>query len=168
MKNLLYDRLRKKCIEESGEDAGYKCFSELFSRLPKKIPGQVPGRHTSQKSQGRDMTKAQAAAKLGASNKRRNSNGGRAAMTAPTRKRSGDSCNSATHKKARKVAPTEPREKKTGGKLQKLFTDFKSLNRRQVKDREEEEALECYCKIKSEDLGWETAVESAVFSNIYV
>ena len=29
MKNLLYDRLRKKCIEESGEDAEYKCFSEL-------------------------------------------------------------------------------------------------------------------------------------------
>ena len=24
MKNLLYDRLRKKCIEESGEDVGYK------------------------------------------------------------------------------------------------------------------------------------------------
>ena len=76
------------------------------------------------------------------------------------------SCNSNTHKKAKKVAPTEPDGKDTGDKMQKLFTDFKSLDRRQVKDMEDEEALECYCKIKSEDLDWKTAVESAVFNNI--
>ena len=74
------------------------------------------------------------------------------AMATPTRKRGGDSCRNSAHKKARKVAPTVPEEKKTGDKLQKLFTDFKSLNRRQVKDMEDEEALECYCKVKSEDL----------------
>ena len=44
MKNLLYDRLRKKCIEESEEDAEYKCFFELSPRLLKKTLKQVPGR----------------------------------------------------------------------------------------------------------------------------
>ena len=38
MKNLLYDRLRKECVEKSGEDAEYKCFSEPFPRLLKKTP----------------------------------------------------------------------------------------------------------------------------------
>ena len=61
MKNLLYDRLRKKCIEESGEDAGYKCFSELFSRLSRTSPIQLLDRYNRQKSQDRDMAKAQAA-----------------------------------------------------------------------------------------------------------
>ena len=167
MKNLLYDRLRKKCIEESGEDApGYKCFSELFSRLPRMSPLQLPGRRNSQKSQDRDMTKAQAAAKSKASCRRRNGNGGHTAVAVPARKHSGEPCNNDTHKKARMAAPAEPEERKMGDKLQKLFADFKSLNRRQVKDMEDEEALEFYRNMKNDDLDWKTAVESADCSNI--
>ena len=37
---------------------------------------------------------------------------------------------------------------------------------RQVRDIGDEEALECYCKIRSEDLDWETVVRSAIFDNI--
>ena len=77
MKNLLYDRLRKECIEESGEDAEYKCFSELFPRLLKKTPKQVPDVQNNPTSQGRNTTKAQAATKVGASNKPRHDSGDR-------------------------------------------------------------------------------------------
>ena len=45
-------------------------------------------------------------------------------MTALTQKYDGDSCSNSAHKKARKVAPTEPEGTKTGDKLQKLFSDF--------------------------------------------
>ena len=64
-------------------------------------------------------------------------------MAVPTRKRSSDSCSNSAHKKTRKVAPTEPEGEKTGDKLQKLFSDFKSLDRRQVRDMGDKEALEC-------------------------
>ena len=70
MKNLLYDRLKKKCIEESREDAEYKCFLELVPRLLKKTLKQVPDRQNNPTSRGRDTAKAQAATKVGASNKR--------------------------------------------------------------------------------------------------
>ena len=87
-------------------------------------------------------------------------------MIVPSRKCSGESCKNDTHKKARKAVPAEPEERKMGDKLQKLFAGFKSLNRHQVKDMEDEEALEFYRKIKDDDLDWKTAVESADFSNI--
>ena len=86
-------------------------------------------------------------------------------MAAPTRKHDGDSCSNIAHNKARKVAPTEPEGKKAGDKLQKLFGDFKGLGRHQVRDMGDEEALECYCKIRSEDLDWETTVGSAISAN---
>ena len=97
MKNLLYDRLRKKCIEESGEDEEYKCFSELSPRLLKKALNQVPGRQNNSTSQGRNTTKAQVATKVGASNKRRHGICGRTAMAAPTWKHGSDSCSSSAH-----------------------------------------------------------------------
>ena len=84
-------------------------------------------------------------------------------MAAPTRKRSGDSRSNSAHKKARKAVPTEPEGKKTA---QKLFNDFKSLDRCQVRDMGDEESLECYNKIRSEDLDWETTVGSAISDNI--
>ena len=120
---------------------------ELFPRLLKKTLKQVPGRQNNPTSQGRNTNKAQAATKVSASNKRRHNSGGRTAMAAPTRKHGGDSCSSSTHKKAKKVAPTEPEGTKAGDELQKLFSDFKSLNRRQTRDMGDEEAIKCYCKI---------------------
>ena len=54
-------------------------------------------------------------------------------------------CSNIVHKKARNEASTEPEAKKTGDKLQKLFSDFTSLDQRQVRDMGDDEALECYC-----------------------
>ena len=127
-------------------------LSELSPRPLKKTLKQVPGRQNDPTSQGKDTNKAQAATKVSASNKRQHNSGGRTAMAAPTRKHDGDSCSNIAHNKARKVAPTEPEGKKAGDKLQKLFGDFKSLGRHQVRDMGDEEALECYCKIRSEEL----------------